>query len=112
MRPSWQASRSFEPWGIPREGIGYALPATADSKQRNVRGNQQAAAHFVTGTIKLGLGKHPYSMTLVLGEEIELEIFWSTKTVEDLSKETLIEETFSQSGGGCFINNTRTTGNW
>jgi hypothetical protein len=43
-----------------------------------------------------GLGKHLYSTTLVPGEEIELEIFRSTKTVEELSKETSVEETFAQ----------------
>lgn len=43
-----------------------------------------------------GLGKHLYSTTLVPGEEIELEIFRSTKTVEELSRETSVEETFSQ----------------
>jgi hypothetical protein len=43
-----------------------------------------------------GIGKHLYSTTLVPGEEIELEIFRSTKTVDELSKETSIEETFSQ----------------
>jgi hypothetical protein len=43
-----------------------------------------------------GLGRHLYSTTLVPGEEIELEIFRSTKTTDELSKETSIEETFSQ----------------
>ncbi len=43
-----------------------------------------------------GRGKHLYSTTLVPGEEIELEIFHSTKVAEELSKENSIEETFSQ----------------
>jgi hypothetical protein len=46
--------------------------------------------------VGFGLGRHLYSTTLVPGEEIEVEIFRSTKTVEELSKETSVEETFSQ----------------
>jgi hypothetical protein len=71
----------------------------------------RASAITVTGNLSLvptlryrvrlcvlgfGLGRHLYSTTLVPGEEIELEIFRSTKTTDELSKETSIEETFSQ----------------
>jgi hypothetical protein len=42
------------------------------------------------------LGRHIYSITLVPGEEIELEIFRSAKLSEELSREYSTEETYSQ----------------
>jgi hypothetical protein len=43
-----------------------------------------------------GLGRHLYSQTLLPGEEIELEVFRSSKVAEELSKEFSVEETFAQ----------------
>ncbi|MER7929726.1 carboxypeptidase-like regulatory domain-containing protein [Streptomyces sp. NPDC096057] len=42
------------------------------------------------------LGKHLYSTTLVPGEEVEVEVFRSSKVTDELSRESSVEETFSQ----------------
>jgi hypothetical protein len=44
----------------------------------------------------LAIGKHLFSTTLVPGEEVEVEIFRSSKVVDELSQQSSVEETLAQ----------------
>lgn len=82
-----------------------ACDACHTSFVTHTSGVSTAASHSLVATVRyqiclhargFGLGRHLYSLTLVPGEEVELEVFRFSRVEEELSKELSTEESFSQ----------------